>query len=80
MVHIRGNPRIFMGWRDAGCMGWGFDEVLPLFKRSKSNHSRGGNCHGQAGGLIVTVQTTRARMTGMFLEACAQTSRAGMTM
>ena len=72
MVYMRGNRGDYDGWRDLGCDGWGFDEVLPLFKRSENNRGRGGAYHGQTGGLTVTDQPKRNPMTGLFLEACAQ--------
>src|SRR3954469_15274292 len=34
MVYIRGNPADYDGWRDAGCTGWGYDDLLPYFERS----------------------------------------------
>ena len=72
MVYMRGNRGDYDGWRDLGCAGWGFDEVLPLFKRSESNQGRSGDYHGKTGGLIVSDQPNRNPMTGLFLEACAQ--------
>ena len=72
MVYMRGNRGDYDGWRDLGNVGWGFDDVLPLFKRSENNQSRSGPYHGDSGGLIVSEQPDRNPMTGMFLEACAQ--------
>src|SRR3954471_19074499 len=37
MIYIRGNRVDYDGWRDAGCVGWGFDDVLPYFLRSEGN-------------------------------------------
>ena len=37
MVYIRGNPLDYDEWRDAGCEGWGFDDLLPYFKRAEDN-------------------------------------------
>jgi choline dehydrogenase len=37
MVYIRGNPADYDGWRDAGCTGWGWDDLLPYFERSLEN-------------------------------------------
>ena len=37
MIYIRGNRLDFDGWRDAGCEGWGYDDVLPYFLRSEGN-------------------------------------------
>jgi choline dehydrogenase len=32
MIHMRGARANYDGWRDMGNEGWGFDDVLPLFK------------------------------------------------
>lgn len=33
MVFVRGHPGDFDNWADLGAKGWGYDEVLPCFKR-----------------------------------------------
>ncbi|MBC7738319.1 MAG: GMC family oxidoreductase N-terminal domain-containing protein [Candidatus Saccharibacteria bacterium] len=72
MVYMRGNRGDYDGWRDLGNAGWGFDDVLPLFKRSETNQARSDAYHGKTGGLIVTDQPNRNPMTSLFLDACAQ--------
>lgn len=37
MIYIRGARADYDAWRDAGCEGWGFDDVLPYFIRSEDN-------------------------------------------
>jgi choline dehydrogenase len=34
MNYIRGNPLDYDSWRDAGCTGWGWDDLQPYFERS----------------------------------------------
>ena len=34
MVYIRGHARDYDIWRQAGCDGWSYDDVLPYFRRS----------------------------------------------
>ncbi len=72
MVYMRGNRGDYDGWRDLGNEGWGYDDVLPLFRRSENNTGRSGPYHGTTGGLIVSDQPGRNPMTAIFLEACAQ--------
>ena len=36
MVYIRGQREDYDGWRDLGNPGWGWDEVLPYFRRSET--------------------------------------------
>ncbi|MDD7970929.1 GMC family oxidoreductase [Roseinatronobacter alkalisoli] len=53
MFHIRGHRGDYDEWRDLGCDGWGYDDVLPYFKRSE-NHWRGeGAYHGGSGPVSV---------------------------
>ncbi|HRV91811.1 MAG TPA: GMC family oxidoreductase N-terminal domain-containing protein, partial [Anaerolineae bacterium] len=33
MMHVRGNPRNFDCWREQGNEGWGYEDVLPYFKK-----------------------------------------------
>src|SRR5579859_2240967 len=35
MVYMRGHRDNYDGWRAAGNEGWGYDDVLPYFKRSE---------------------------------------------
>ena len=42
LCFIRGHALDFEGWRQAGCEGWGYADVLPYFKRIE-NYSGGGD-------------------------------------
>jgi choline dehydrogenase len=52
MLYIRGQKEDFDGWRDLGAEGWGWDDVLPYFKKSE-RLDRGGSDehHGRTGEL-----------------------------
>lgn len=39
MLYVRGNPRDYDAWRDAGNQGWGWRDVLPFFKRFEDNRN-----------------------------------------
>lgn len=51
MVYVRGQPRDFDDWQSLGNPGWGWDDVLPFFKKSEdfdwysAHHGRGGPQH-----------------------------------
>jgi choline dehydrogenase len=51
MVYVRGQPHDFDDWASAGNPGWGWDDVLPYFKKSEdfdwhsAHHGRGGPQH-----------------------------------
>ena len=51
MVYVRGQPRDFDDWKALGNEGWGWDDVLPYFKKSEdfdwhsAHHGKGGLQH-----------------------------------
>ncbi|MCG7400329.1 GMC family oxidoreductase [Caballeronia zhejiangensis] len=51
MVYIRGHRLDFDHWKSLGNAGWGYDEVLPYFRRMEHN-ARGGNAYRGAGGPV----------------------------
>ncbi len=53
MFHIRGHRADFDEWRDLGCTGWGYDDVLPYFRKSESNWRGAGPFHGGNGPLQI---------------------------
>jgi len=56
MLYIRGNRLDYDAWQDAGCTGWGFDEVLPYFKKTERNARGASEYHGADGPLHVVDQ------------------------
>jgi choline dehydrogenase len=72
MVYIRGNPADYDAWRDAGCTGWGFDDLLPYFKRAEDNERGASEWHGTGGPLSVSDGRSRNPMMDAFLDACEQ--------
>ncbi len=54
MIYIRGHARDYDQWRQMGCEGWSFADVLPYFKRSEGNENGGDDFHGQDGPLAVS--------------------------
>ena len=50
MIYMRGLPSDYARWAAAGCPGWGWDEVLPVFKASERNTRFAGSpWHGHDG-------------------------------
>src|SRR3546814_10306132 len=37
MIYIRGQREDYDGWAASGCDGWGYDDVLPVFRRAENN-------------------------------------------
>jgi len=49
MCANRGLPSDFDGWQDLGAKGWGWDDVLPYFKKLEKDHDFDGPLHGDDG-------------------------------
>lgn len=48
-IALRGLPRDFDGWEDAGAQGWNWASVLPYFKKLEHDVDFDNPVHGQAG-------------------------------
>jgi choline dehydrogenase-like flavoprotein len=46
MIYIRGNRLDYDEWRDLGNEGWGYDGVLPYFRKSENNERLADAYHG----------------------------------
>jgi choline dehydrogenase len=73
MVYIRGAREDYDGWRDAGNPGWGYDDLLPYFKRSEDNERGESEYHGTGGPLTVSDSRSRNPMSEAWVEAAAET-------
>lgn len=71
MLSIRGHRWDFDHWRDLGNPGWGYDDVLPLFKRFENWELGASPFHGQDGPLNVARLRSPNPLSLAFLEACA---------
>ena len=60
MFFMRGHSRDFDGWRDLGCGGWGYADVLPYFKKLESSWRGAVPYHGAGGPMpVAPIDTTR---------------------
>jgi len=73
MAYIRGQRDDYDNWKRAGCTGWGYDDVLPYFRRSERNTRLSDAFHGTSGPLHVTDLATVNPFTRRFIDAAIQT-------
>lgn len=71
MIYMRGNPLDYDEWRDQGCHGWGWHDVLPYFLRAEDNVRGASELHGIGGPLRVSDSLTRTHLSQAFLDAAA---------
>ncbi|HUA57086.1 MAG TPA: GMC family oxidoreductase N-terminal domain-containing protein [Candidatus Sulfotelmatobacter sp.] len=69
MVYIRGQAEDFDYWRQLGCTGWSFQDVLPLFKRAEDQTRGGDDFHATGGPLAVSDVPDHHPMCEAFIEA-----------
>jgi choline dehydrogenase len=49
MIYMRGQAADYDGWRQAGNVGWAWDDVLPYFLKSEDYHGGANAMHGSGG-------------------------------
>ena len=54
LLYVRGQPQDYDRWRQMGNAGWGWDDVLPLFKRAENNGRGADAFHGDEGPVSVS--------------------------
>jgi choline dehydrogenase len=60
MFYMRGHSSDFNAWRDRGCVGWGYEDVLPYFRRMESSWRGASHYHGATGPVhVVPIDTRR---------------------
>ncbi len=53
MIYIRGHRAIYDRWAELSNPGWGYDDLLPYFKRSEDFEGGASQIHGAGGKLNV---------------------------
>lgn len=76
MVYVRGVPEDYAQWEASGAAGWGYQDVLPYFRRCEHNERFCNEQHGTDGPLGVSDQRFTHPLTKVWLQACQQ---AGMS-
>ena len=72
MLYLRGHPRDYDQWRQMGCEGWSYADVLPYFKKAESSWRGESKYHGGSGPTGVS----RIDTTGLHFDAFMTAARA----
>jgi choline dehydrogenase len=71
LLYVRGQAQDFNVWRQLGNAGWGWDDVLPYFKRAEDQERGADALHGAGGPLGVSdVRLRQRQLCDAFIEAC----------
>lgn len=71
MLYVRGHPADYDRWAAEGATGWGWDKVLPVFRRSEANERGADALHGASGPLHVADQRHVHPGSRAFIDAAA---------
>jgi choline dehydrogenase len=72
LIYIRGQAEDFNLWRQLGNTGWGFDDVLPYFRKAEGNERGANEFHGGDGPLGVSNARDRHPLALAYVEAAQQ--------
>jgi choline dehydrogenase len=73
MIYIRGNRHDFQGWKDEhGCVGWGYEDLMPYFRRAEDNSRGASPYHGTGGPLAVTDPRYKSQACAAFIAAAQE--------
>jgi choline dehydrogenase len=72
LVFIRGHRGNYDDWRRLGNFGWGYDDVLPYFRRTE-DHVAAGPYHGTDGPMSVLRPLRPHPLSNAFVQAACQT-------
>jgi choline dehydrogenase len=72
MLYVRGQQADYDGWRQLGCEGWAWDDVLPWFRKSQNQERGACDLHATGGPLNVSDMRDGNPISDALIEACDQ--------
>lgn len=70
-IYTRGHPLDYDEWRQAGCEGWGYEDVLPYFRKAEDNDTFDNRFHARGGPLGVSRPRAPLPICEAYFEAAA---------
>ena len=72
MIYMRGQARDYDNWRQLGLTGWGWDDLLPYFKRHEDHGPGESHAHATGGECRIEDQRVRWDILDAFRDAASQ--------
>lgn len=72
LLYVRGQSADYDGWRQMGCEGWAWDDVLPYFKKSEDQQRGDIPTHGTGGELGVSDFPEHHPVSKALVDACVE--------
>jgi choline dehydrogenase-like flavoprotein len=73
LLYVRGQHEDYDRWRQHGNYGWGFDDVLPYFKKAENQQRGADDFHGSGGPLPVSDLGHPDPLSAAFITAAVET-------
>ena len=73
LLYVRGQHEDYDRWRQRGNDGWGYDDVLPYFRKAENQQHGADGFHGAGGPLPVSDLSYADPLSAAFIEAAAET-------
>ncbi|HTJ44501.1 MAG TPA: FAD-dependent oxidoreductase [Kofleriaceae bacterium] len=73
LLFVRGHKDNYDAWAREGCAGWGYDDVLPAFKRLEDWEGGASELRGAGGPIAVTRQKGLTPASQAWIEALTET-------
>jgi choline dehydrogenase-like flavoprotein len=71
-LFVRGDPQEYDRWRNQGCVGWGYSDLMPYFKRLEDYPDGDPALRGRGGPIHCTNLDKFDRLSDAFLAACQE--------
>jgi len=72
LLYVRGQPQDYDDWAAAGSLGWGYQDVLPYFKKSEHQERGPDEFHGVGGPIKVSDIKIHRKITNAFIDAAKE--------
>jgi len=73
LLYVRGQHEDYDRWRQHGNSGWGYDDVLPYFKKAENQQRGADDFHGTGGPQPVSDLSHADPLSAAFIAAAAET-------
>ncbi len=73
LLYVRGQHEDYDRWRQRGNVGWGYDDVLPYFKKAENQQRGADDYHGSGGPLPVSDWRHEDPLSEAFVKAAVET-------
>jgi len=73
LLYVRGQHQDYDRWRQRGNEGWGYDDILPYFKKAENQQRGSDHFHGVGGPLPVSDLSHADPLSAAFITAAIET-------